>query len=110
MTPNKPLVGPASYLLPGYNWLDDKVAFRSVDRGLGEVALMLWKITRQMRARQGERGLSNYEIGWMSGVRRQTVSEVLMGKGWPDTKTLGTMCLVLDLDLSTIDKPETPTV
>ena len=66
--------------------------------------MMLWKITKQLRARQGELKLSDTALSYAAGVRRQTVADVLMGAVWPDTRTLGRICASLKLDLTVLDQ------
>jgi len=97
-------VGPASLLKEGSSWLDPKAVFDEKDKALADAAASLWNVTRQLRAKQGERGYSNSMIGALATVRRQTVSDVLMGVVWPDTRTLGRICSVLGLELTTVEK------
>ncbi len=97
-------LGPASLLKAGSRWLDLKVEFDPEDEHLAGAAASLWSVTRQLRAKQGERGYSNSELGALADVRRQTVSDVLMGVVWPDTKTLGRICSVLGVELTTTAK------
>ena len=97
-------VGPASLLKKNASWLDSKVVFATKDDQLADAAMMIWKVTRQLRAAQGEQGLSNSALGFNSGVRRQTVSDVLMGLVWPDTRTLGRICSALGLELTTVNQ------
>ena len=96
--------GPASLLKTGTSWLDSKVAFGAQDRKLAEAARMIWTITRQMRAAQGERRLSITELSVKADLRRQTVAQALMGEVWPDTQTLLRLCAVLDLELNVTAK------
>ena len=100
--------GPASLLVSNSNWLDAHALFTARDQELAGAALMLWEITRQLRARQGERGLSNSALGVKSGVRRQTIADVLMGQVWPDTKTLFRIASVLGLEITTINQDTSP--
>lgn len=97
-------VGPASLLKTGTSWLDARAVFSTDDRQLTEAATMLWNVSRQLRARQGEMQLSNTALSYAAGVRRQTVADVLMGAVWPDTRTLGRICSALNLELTTINK------
>jgi len=96
-------VGPASLLKEGSSWLDPRAVFDEKDKALADAAASLWNVTRQLRAKQGERGYSNSMIGALATVRRQTVSDVLMGVVWPDTRTLGRICSVLGLELTVVD-------
>lgn len=104
MALSKDSVGPASLLKKGTSWLDPKVVFTTKNDQLADAAAMIWKVTRQLRARQGEISLSNSALGFKSGVRRQTVADVLAGAVWPDTRTLGRICSALGLDLTTINQ------
>ena len=91
--------GPAGLLKKGTSWLDGKVVFATKDRQLADAAMMLWKISRKIRGRQGELGYSNSALGHEAGVRRQTVADVAMGTTWADAVTLGRICSVLGLEL-----------
>lgn len=95
--------GPVSMLKAGSSWFDDAPKFKTQDSELAAAARMLWQITRKLRARQGERGYSDYQLGWMSGVRRQTVADVMNGASWADSKTLGKIAGVLGLELTVKD-------
>jgi hypothetical protein len=97
-------VGPATLLKKGSSWLDSKVVFAVREKAVADAAMMVWKITKQLRARQGERGLSNTALSDLARIRRQTVSDVLMGVVWPDTRTLMRLCAALDLEITTVDK------
>ena len=104
MSDTQTAVGPASLLKKGSSWLDPQVEFDESDKSLAGAAASLWNVTRQIRARQGERGYNNSALGALSDVRRQTVSDVLMGVVWPDTRTIGRLCSVLGLELATRNK------
>lgn len=93
--------GPASLLAPKQSWLSDNPEFVILgeDDVLTTAARMMHKITRAMRARQGELGVSTIDLAADARVRRQTVSAVLMGKSWPDSVSLTRICVALDLDL-----------
>lgn len=104
MAQNSGPSGPATLVKAGANWLDAKVVFSTPDKHLAEAAMMVWQITKRLRAVQGERRLSNFNLSLMARVRRQTVSDVLMGVVWPDTKTLLKLCSALDLELTLINK------
>jgi len=97
-------VGPASLLKVGTSWLDAKAIFVTKDGKLADAALMLWKVTKQLRARQGEMRLSNTALSYLADVRRQTVADILMGVVWPDTRTLGRICASLKLEITTMDR------
>jgi len=101
MATSETAVGPASLLKEGSSWLDPKAVFDDNDKALADAAASLWNVTRQLRARQGERGMSNSMIGALATVRRQTVSDVFMGVVWPDTRTLGRICSVLGVEITT---------
>jgi transcriptional regulator with XRE-family HTH domain len=60
---------------------------------------MLWEISRQVRSRRGELGLSQFQLSISAGVRRQTVAELESGTVWPDAATLARVCSVLRLEL-----------
>ena len=97
-------VGPASLLKKGSSWLDAKAVFASKDKELADAAMMIWEITYKLRQNQGAKRLSNFSLSIKAGMRRQTVSDVLMGVVWPDTRTLLRLCAVLNLELTVIDK------
>lgn len=108
MALNQDFAGPSTLLVTNSNWLDPAALFTARDEELSRAALMIWQITRQLRARQGERGLSNSALGVKSGVRRQTIADVLMGQVWPDTKTLFRIASALGLDITTINQDSAP--
>lgn len=92
-------VGPARLLKPRTSWFDSKVVFATRDDNLAAASMMIWKISKVIRSRQGEMGLSNLALAEKSGVSRQTVGDVLAGTSWPDARTLGRLCNVLGLEL-----------
>lgn len=96
--------GPANLLKPGTSWLDAKVSFATQDRYLAAAAMMIWQITRQIRAAQGERRMTITDLSEMGGLRRQTVSQALMGEVWPDTQTLLRLCSTVGLELKVLPK------
>jgi hypothetical protein len=101
--PPKATSGPAALLGPNSSWYDEQPVFATQDMELAYAAKMLCKITRELRARQGERGFSDYELGWKSGIRRQTVAAVLQGRSWADSRTLGQIAFVLGMELTVQD-------
>ena len=104
MAQNLGSVAPASLLKEGTSWLDQKVVFVTPEKELADAAMMVWKITYKLRQAQGARRLSNFSLSVSAGLRRQTVSDVLMGVVWPDTRTLLRLCAVLDLEITVISK------
>jgi hypothetical protein len=100
-------VGPAGLLKKKSNWLDDKVVFAIKDDNLEAAAQNMWRLTRAMRARQGQMNLSVTDLADSAKVRRQTVTDLLMGRTWADTRTLGLLCSVLGLSLEAV-VPERP--
>lgn len=99
-----PAGGPAALLAPGASWLSDRagVAFEVPDRyhrSLEGACWALWEISRKIRARRGERGLSQFQLSIEAGVRRQTVSDLEAGTAWPDAATIARVCLALGLEL-----------
>ena len=94
--------GPAYYLAPKQSWLSDNPEFVVIgeDDVITTAARMMHKITRAMRARQGELGVSTIDLAADARVRRQTVSAVMLGKSWPDSVSLTRICVALDLDLT----------
>lgn len=100
-------VGPAGLLKKRNNWLDDKVVFAIKDDNLEDAARSMWRLTAAMRARQGQLNLSVTDLADSAKVRRQTVTDLLMGRTWADTRTLGLLCSVLGLQLDAV-LPERP--
>ncbi len=96
---NEVRIGPAALLKARTSWFDPKVVFATKDDSLEAAAMMVWKISKAIRSRQGEMGLSNTALGVKAGVSRQTVGDVLAGTSWPDARTMGRLCFVLGLDL-----------
>lgn len=97
-------VGPASLLQEGTSWLGSGVVFATRDEQLADAAMMLWKIAKAIRGRQGELGLSTTTLAARSGVRRQTITDVTMGMTWPDLRTLGRICSALGLEMTLFAK------
>lgn len=81
------------------SWLDPKVVFATKDDALEAAAMSVWKITKAIRSRQGELGLTDLALSQRAGIQRQTLAAITMGKSWPDTRTLGRICFVLGLNL-----------
>ena len=96
--------GPARLLAPKQSWLSDNPEFviAGEDNVLTTAARKMHKITRAMRARRGDLGVSTIDLAADARVRRQTVSAALMGKSWPDSVSLSGICAALDLDLSAV--------
>lgn len=99
-------VGPAGLLKKRTSWLDPKVVFVTRDDALEAAAMALWKISKKIRARQGELGLTDLALSEKAGVQRQTLAAITMGKSWPDARTLGRICFVLGLELMASVKDE----
>lgn len=99
-------VGPAGLLKRKTSWLDPKVVFATKDDALEAAAMSLWKITKAIRARQGEMGLTDLALSERAGIQRQTLAAITMGTSWPDARTLSRICFVLGLELVTITKDE----
>lgn len=92
-------VGPAGMLKKRTSWLDPKVVFVTKDDALEAAAMSVWRITKAIRSRQGEMGLTDLALSQKAGIQRQTLAAITMGKSWPDTRTLGRICFVLGLSL-----------
>jgi DNA-binding XRE family transcriptional regulator len=98
--------GPAGLLKKGSSWLDAKAVFITRDDALEFAAMALWRISKKMRARQGELGMSDVALAQRAGVQRQTVAGIAMGTNWSDAVTLGRICFALGLDLEVSSKDE----
>jgi DNA-binding XRE family transcriptional regulator len=94
-------VGPAGLLKKRTSWLDPKVVFVTKDDALEAAAMALWSISKKIRARQGELGLTDLALAEKTGIQRQTLAALTMGTSWPDARTLGRICFVLGLELMT---------
>lgn len=92
-------IGPAGLLKMRTSWLDPKVVFATKDDALEAAAMSLWKITKIIRSKQGELGLTDLALSEKAGIQRQTLAAITMGKSWPDTRSLGRICFVLGLSL-----------
>lgn len=99
-------VGPAGMLKKRTSWLDSKVVFVTKDDALEAAAMSVWKITKAIRSRQGEMGLTDLALSQKAGIQRQTLSAISMGKSWPDTRTLGRICFVLGLSLVALSEEQ----
>lgn len=97
-------VGPAGLLKRRTSWLDPKVVFATKDDALEAAAISLWKISKAIRARQGELGLTDLALAEKAGIQRQTLAAITMGTSWPDARTLSRIGFVLRLELVTIPK------
>jgi len=96
------LPGPAGLLKKGTTWLDAKVVFATKDDDLAAAAMMVWKISKQIRIKQGELRLSSSDLAFKAKITRQTATNIAMGTTWPDARTLGLLCSVLGLEITAI--------
>lgn len=64
---------------------------------MSQAAAELCRLTRELRAEQGARGMTASELASRAGVRRQTVSDILSGITWPDAASLIMIAAALGL-------------
>lgn len=97
--------GPAGYLAAGSSWTDDEVSFDAPDELTEAVCRTLWDLAATMRARRGATGLTVTQLAEAAGVRRQTATDILAGRSWPDLATIARLAQVLGLRVAATRAP-----